>query len=115
MNAYDKAHELSKALKDSDEYRRLLVSKHQIDGDAQAKKMVEDFLTKRLEIETEIMMGKSEDKAKVEQLQKMYEVLALNSRARDFLDNYMRFNQLMSDIYKIIGETVSEGMNMFAK
>lgn len=115
MNTYDKAHELAKALKNSDEYRRLIASKQQIDGDAQAKKMVKDFLTQRLEIESEIMTGKPEDKAKIEQLQKMYEVIALNSKARGFLDDYMRFNQLMSDLYKIIGETVSEGMNIFAK
>ena len=51
MNVYDKAHELSKALKNSDEYRSFLSAKQAVDSDEQAKKMVKEFILKQMEIE----------------------------------------------------------------
>ena len=115
MNVYDKAHELSKALKNSDEYRSFLSAKQAVDSDEQAKKIVKEFILKQMEIEYEIMSGKPEDKAKTEQIQKMYELIAYNAKANDFLQAHMRFQRIMADVYKIIGESVAEGLDLFAK
>lgn len=115
MNVYDKAHELARALKSSDEYRAFLAAKTLVDGDAEAKKMVRDFIIKKAEVEYEAMAGKAEDKAKIEQLQRMYELLAFNSKAREFMEAYSRFQRTMADVSKIIGEAVAEGLDVFAK
>ncbi|MEG6584595.1 YlbF family regulator [Dendrosporobacter sp. 1207_IL3150] len=115
MTTYDKAHELAKALKNSDEYRSFLAAKNSVEADAQAKQMVQDFIARQMEVQYEMMSGKPEDKNKVEQLQKMYELLIVNSKAKDFVHAHMRFNQIIGDIYKIIGDSVAEGMDFFAK
>lgn len=115
MNIYDQANALGRGLKESEEYQNFLKAKQAIDGDEQAKKMVHEFIAKQMEIEYEKMSGKEEDKTKMEQLQKLYAVIAYHHTARDFLDTYMKFQRMMSDIYKIIGESISEGMNFFAK
>lgn len=115
MTHYDRAHELASALKSCDEYRSLLTAKKLVDSDDQAKKMVKDFIMKQMELEYEVMAGKPEDKAKTEQLQKMYELLSFNANARDYLQAYMRFQRAMADVYKIIGESVAEGLDLFAK
>lgn len=115
MNIYDRAHELAKALQNSEEYQNLLVAKKGIDGDEQARKMVKDFVTKQMEIEYEMMAGKKQDQEKTEQLQKLYTLLAYNKGAKNFLDTYLRFQRTSADVYKIIGESISEGMNFFAK
>lgn len=115
MNIHDKAHELAKSLHESQEYQLLLREQKKIENDSQARKMVKEFMTKKLEIEYEVMSGKPEDKQKVENLQRMYEVLAVNSNARDFLHAQMRFQQLMGDVYKIVGDSVAEGMDIFGK
>lgn len=111
MNIYDKAHELARVMRDSQEYQAFLTEKKKIDADAQAKKMVKDFMAKKLELEYEALSGKGEDKAKMEQLQKMYEVVSINANARDFLHAQMRFQQIMGDVYKILGESVAEGLD----
>ncbi|GBG57101.1 UPF0342 protein [Sporomusaceae bacterium FL31] len=115
MNTYDKAHDLAKVLQNSEEYRTFLAAKKLVDTDEQAKKMVGEFITKQMELEYEMMSGKPEDKAKIDQLQKMYDLLVLNSKARDFMQAHMRFQRVMGDIYKIIGDSVAEGMSFFAK
>lgn len=114
MNPYDKAHELARALQASGEYRALLAAKEAIAADPDARKMVEDFLRKQMEREYEVFAGK-EDAAKTEALQRMYELLAMNSKAREFLAAYSRFQRTMADISKIIGESVTEGLDIFAK
>lgn len=115
MILYDKAHDLAKALKTSNEYRDFLAAKQAVDTDSQAKKMVKDFILKQMEIEYEVMSGKPEDKAKTEQLQKMYELIAYNNKAHNFLQAHMRLQRIMADVYKIIGESVAEGLDFFAK
>ncbi len=114
LNPYDKAHELARALQASDEYRAFLAAKTALDADPDAKKMVKDFIVKKMEQEYEAFAGK-EDAAKKEALQRMYDLLAMNARARDFLAAYFRFQRTMADISKIIGDSVAEGLDLFAK
>lgn len=115
MNIYDKAHELARALKTSPEYHEFLAAKEAIATDEQAKKMVKEFIAKQLELEYEAMTGKGHDSAKTEQLQKMYELISFNAKAREFLQAHIKFQRIMADIYKILGESVAEGMDFFAK
>ena len=114
MNIYDKAHELARELKNSDEYRRYLQVKEVLEGDAQTKKMVQDFLDRQMEIEYEAVSGKR-DQDKIEQAQKMYQLLSCNVCAREFLDNYLRFQKVMGDIYKILSDSVAEGLDIIVK
>lgn len=115
MNIHDKAHELAKGLQQSQEYQEFLAMKQKLESDAHAQKMVRDFIAKKIEVEYEILAGKPEDKEKTDQLQRLYDVLSYNATARDFLHAQMRFQQVMSDVYKIIGDGVAEGLDFLAQ
>jgi len=115
MNVYDKAHELARALRGSEEMKRLLAAKALLDADETTQRMVKDYLAKQMELEYEVLSGKGENKEKAEQLQRMFDLVRTNSRANEFLQCYMRFQQLMADISRIIGEAAAEGMDVFDK
>ncbi|SDE16831.1 YlbF family regulator [Sporomusa acidovorans] len=115
MTVHDKAHDLGRSLRNSDEYQAFLAAKQNLDKDAASKKMVQDFFKKKLAAEYDLMAGNPEDKEKSQELQKMYELIVLNPQARDFIHAHMRFQQLAADIYKIIGDAVAEGMDIFGK
>ena len=115
MNIYDKTHELVSAVKASPEYIEFMEAKKIIDTDAQAKQMVKDFIAKQMELEYEMMGGKAEDKAKTEQIQQMYQLIIGNNKASAFMQSYMKFQRLVADIYKILGDSVAEGMDFFEK
>lgn len=115
MIVHDKAHELGKTLRNSEEYQAFLAAKKNLDNDAASKTMVQDFFKKKLAAEYELMAGNPEDKEKSQELQKMYELIVLNAAARDFIHAHMRFQQLAADVYKIIGDAVAEGMDLFGK
>lgn len=114
MNVYDQAHALAKGLKESHEYQTLLQAKHGLGGDAQAQQMVKDFLKKRMEVAMASASGQ-EDKEKNEQLQRLGELLSANAKARDYLQAHMRFEMMMADVYKILGEAVAEGMDFLGQ
>ena len=115
MNAYDKGNELARALKESDEFKALGIARRSLDTDTTARDMVKDFLRKQMEMQLEIMSGKADVQEKQAALQKLYEVLAVNARARDFVALYMRFQQIIQDVYKMISDAVGEGLDPFAE
>ncbi|QDR81057.1 YlbF family regulator [Sporomusa termitida] len=115
MSVHDKAHELGRALRTSAEYQAFLSAKKQLDSDAAGKKMVQEFFQKKLAAEYDLMAGNPEDQAKSAELQKLYELIVLQPQARDFIHAHMRFQQIAADIYKIIGDAVAEGMDLFGK
>ena len=59
-------------------------------------------------MEIEQFSGKSPDKEKMEKVQKLYELLTLNSVANDYVQAYIRFQLMINDISKTIGEVVKE-------
>lgn len=115
MTVHDKAHELGRALRGSAEYQAFLSAKQNLDSDAASKTMVQDFFRKKLAAEYDLMAGNPEDKAKSQELQRMYDLIVNNPKARDFIHAHMRFQQMAADIYKIIGDAVAEGMDVFGK
>lgn len=115
MIVHDKAHELGRVLRISEEYQAFLAAKKSLDNDAASKTMVQDFFKKKLAAEYDLLAGHPEDTQKSQELQKMYELILLNPKARDFIHTHMRFQQLAADIYKIIGDAVAEGMDVFGK
>lgn len=109
MSTLDRAHELARALRGSDEYRRLKELKATLATDKGAEKMVNDFLQKQAELQLEMMQGKQNEE-KMQQLQKMYELLSINNTAGTYIQGYMRFQLMMQDVSKIIAESVDDVM-----
>ena len=115
MNIYDKTHSLVEAIKSSPEYTDFMTNKKILDTDEHARSMVKEFIAKQMELEYEMMGGKPEDKTKTEQIQKLYQPIAGNTKANQFMYSYMKFQRMVADIYKILGDSVAEGMDFFDK
>lgn len=109
MSTLDRAHELARALRASDEYRRLKELQGTLADNKDAEQMVNDFLKKQSELQLEMMQGKQNEE-KIQQLQKMYELLSMNSVAGTYVQAYMRFQLMMQDVSKIIAESVDDVM-----
>lgn len=115
MNIYDKTHDLVKCIKDSHEFKAFQAAKAEVDTDPAAKQMVKDFISKHMELEYEMMSGKPEDKEKSAKIQQMYQVILGNSKAASFMQAYMSLQRIIADVYKILGDSVAEGMDFFDK
>ena len=106
MNIHDYAHQLAKALKSSDEFKQYKRLQEDVQKSPQLKQMIDDFHKRQIELQAAQLSGQSLDSSKTEQIQKLYEVIAKDPIAAEFLHAEIRFSQLIGDIYKIIGEAV---------
>ena len=110
MNVYDCANELAKAMRESHEFKKMQEARLVLDKDADAKKMVNEFLQLSQEVEIAKYQKQDVPAEKTEKLQKLYGVLALNSGAMEYLNAFMRFNMMMQDISKAIEGPVKEAV-----
>lgn len=110
--AYDLAHQLAKAIKDSDEYKSFIEKKEALNQDEKNKKMVEDFQKQILEIQLAYMSGKEIDEKEVEKIGKLEEVLNLNPVINSYFQAELRFSRLIQDINNIIGEAIDDAIDI---
>ncbi len=108
MNPYDKVHELVRAIKESDEVKEYLAMKEEIYSDEKNKELIKDFREKQMEVQSLLMQGKEAEKEKMEKLQNLYQILVSNVKVKEFFDKEVRFDVMLSDIYKIIGEALKD-------
>ena len=110
MNVYDNANELAKAMRESHEYKKLKEAAAVLAKDADAKKMVNDYLQTAQEVEFAKHHGKEPDKAAVEKFEQLQKLLSLNADAMQYLNAFMRFQMMLMDVTNSIQDVVKEAM-----
>lgn len=68
--------------------------------------MMEDFHSKQLELQTKQMMGQEVTSEMMQSVQDLYQIIAKDPVAAEYLQAEMRFSVMMQDVYKILGEVV---------
>ena len=110
MNVYDEMNKVCEAIKESHEYKKIHESKEKLKSDKDAESMVKDFLKLKSQIELAQYQGKQPEKADTEKMQKLYEVLQLTPVASDYIQNYSRFQMMIGDLSKTLGDTIKEAV-----
>ena len=96
----------SRVIKESEEYKEFKRLKEKIDAKESLKKMIEDFHSKQLELQTKQMMGQEVTSEMMQSVQDLYQIIAKDPVAAEYLQAEMRFSVMMQDVYKILGEVV---------
>ena len=99
---YDKANELAKLLKESDEFREYKTTKEKAFENDTTASLIKEY--HKLQ-QAAMVSGKKDDET-LQRLQKIGELLQLNQDASAFLFAEYRLNRVVSDIYKIIAEAI---------
>ncbi|AEE96476.1 YlbF family regulator [Mahella australiensis] len=115
MNVYDKAHELAKALKESQEYIDYDKALKKINANDKNKKMLADFKRQEFQIQAAQLSGQQPDKEDVDKLQRLYQILCYDSDMSDYFAAEFRFNRMMADVYKILGDAVPVDMSFLGE
>jgi cell fate (sporulation/competence/biofilm development) regulator YlbF (YheA/YmcA/DUF963 family) len=109
MNIYDKAYELAKALKESEEAKLLKAAKEVAEADPAAKEMLDGFRERQNFLQQKMMAGEEPSSEDMEKMNKLYEVITLNPLIGKLLEAERRFavvfedvNRIMSDVLKSI-------------
>ena len=90
MKVYDEVNNLAQAIKESKEYIEYKEIRAEIFANPELKNQVEEFEKIRYE----------------EQL--LYTILVQNEKVKEYFDKEVRFNVMMADVNKTIGEAIKD-------
>lgn len=109
MNVYDEAHNLSRAIKESEEFKQYDKTRKTIKENPDLSKMMEDFQAKQMEIQTRQMMGEAPEADMMGTIQELYSIIMKDPIASEHLQNELRFSMMMKDVYQILGDAIGLG------
>ena len=109
MNVYDEAHNLAKAIKESEEYKQYDLTRKKVNENPELAKMMSDFQGKQLELQTKQMMGEEVGPEMMGTIQELYGIIMKDPLAAEHLQNEMRFSLMMIDVYQILGDAMGMG------
>lgn len=108
MTVYDTTHELARQIKNSREYIEYKEVKDIIYVDPKLKEQVEEFEKIKYEVQMLTLQGEKQDEQKMAKLQELYTILLENKDVKRFFDTQVRFNVMLADVNKIIGDAVKD-------
>lgn len=108
MNVYDGVNNLARAIKESKEYVEYKEIKAELFVDPELKRQVDEFEKIRYEEQLLAMQGEKQSDEKMKKLQELYAILVQNPRIKEYFDKEVRFNIMIADVNKIIGEAIKD-------
>lgn len=108
MNVYDEVNGLARALKESKEYKEYKEAKALLLANPELKQKVDEFEKIRYEEQLLAMQGEKQTEEKMKKLQELYQILVKDNMVKDYFDKEVRFNVLIADVNKIIGESIKD-------
>ena len=110
MNVYDTANRLTSEIKQSEEYANYKMAKEALNLNHELKERIQKFQKLSYEVQLEMMQTGKNNEEKYKEMQNEYAELIQNEEAKRFFDAETKFNILIADVNKIIGEAIRDVM-----
>lgn len=112
MNTYDKAYELANAIRDCDEMKRLVAAGEKIKGNEDARKLVKEYLMAQMQADYARLAGQQQDEKAYEHLQELAVMVSNNGDAQEYMQAFIRWQQIAADLQKIVSGAMMHGMDI---
>ena len=108
MNVYDTANNLAAEIKKSEEYVNYKMAKEAIGLNQNLKEQIKKFEEARYDAQLTQMQTGKEDEEKTNKMKELYADLIQIDDAKKYFDAETKFNILIADINKIIGDAIAD-------
>ena len=108
MNVYDTANKLASEIRQSEEYINYKMAKQTLNLNQNLKSRISEFEEARYSTQITMMQTGKQDEEKYSKMQKLYAELIEDVEAKKYFDAETKFNVMMADINKIIGEAIQD-------
>ena len=108
MNIYDTANKLSSEIKASEEYANYKIAREVINLRPDLKEEIAKFETLRYEVQINQMQTGKIDEEKMKTIQEVYAKIIEIDEVKKYFDAELKFNVLLADVNKIIGDAVKD-------
>ncbi|MEG0918327.1 MAG: YlbF family regulator [Anaerovoracaceae bacterium] len=106
MNVYEEAHNLERAIKESDEYKRYIEAKNRVNEKPELKNMMDDFQKKQIEMQSRQMLGQGDISELMAEVTRLSAIVMQDPIAAEYLQCQMRFSIMIKDVYEIINNLI---------
>ena len=104
VNVYDTAHLLASQLKETEEYKEFHRLKTEAYEDGTNKALLDELKRLQFKMQAKAASGEKPDEEEMQKLMRISSLLQLNQDAGAYLLAEFRFQKLLADIYKILGD-----------
>ena len=108
MNVYDTVNRLASEIKESEEYVNYKTAKQALNLNQDLKNKIKEFEEARYEAQITAMQTGKNDEEKIKKMQNLYVDLIQNVEAKNFFEAETKFNILLADVNKIIGDAIKD-------
>lgn len=108
MIIYDTANKLAQEIKQSEEYINYKMAKEAINLNIEIKNKIKEFEKLRYNLQIEVMKTGKHNEEGEKKIQQLYLELIQNDEAKRFFETETKFNLLIADVNKIIGEAIKD-------
>ena len=108
MNVYDTANQLATEIRQSEEYINYKMAREALALNPDLKKKIGEFEVARYNAQLVQMQTGKEDVEKTNKMKELYAELIQIDDAKKYFNAEMKFNIVLADVNKIIGEAVRD-------
>ncbi len=106
MDVRQKAQELADAIVNSEEYKRYMTAREQVEKHEAAMIMLRDFQKRQFELHKQQMEGTPVTESQAEELRKLYEVISVNPYIRELFEAEFIFSGLMMEVQDVLARGI---------
>ncbi len=110
MNVYDTSNKLAQEIKQSEEYQNYKMAKETLKLNQELSNKIKEFEKTRYEVQILAMQTGKNDEEGLKKMQSLYAELIENPDAKRYFEAETKFNILIADVNKIIGEAIKDVM-----
>ena len=110
MNVYDTANTLAAEIKKSEEYNDYKMAKEAINLNNELKEKIKQFEIIRYDVQLTAMQTGKNDEEKYKKMQDLYIELIEYPEAKKYFEAETKFNIIIADVNKIIGDAIKDVM-----
>ena len=115
MNVYDQAHALARAMKDSEEYREFQRLREIAYEDATNRALLDEYKRLQYRLQMKAASGETMPEDDMTRLQQIGTLLQFNSDVSAYLLAELRFQRMMSDVFKILADVAGIDLDALAQ
>lgn len=107
-NIYDRAYDLEKAIRESEEFNHLKDAYEVVMNDPSAKQMFDNFRDTQMELQEKQMKGEDISEEEVEKARNIVELVQQHDAISKLMEQEQRLNLVINDVSRIITKPLEE-------
>ncbi|MEC1715078.1 YlbF/YmcA family competence regulator [Schinkia azotoformans] len=107
-NVYDVAYTLEKAIRDSDDFKRLKQLYDIVNNDASSKRLFDSFRETQFELQQKQMMGEDISEEDIQKAQQQFTLIGQHEGIAQLMQAEERMSMIISDLTRVIMKPLEE-------